>query len=71
MCFELEKEIGCIDTKQEYSSAARDDHKTPLSLFIETRDQHVAHCGRELPFDRGNVFRGMICSWNNKGCSLD
>ena len=72
MCFELENEIGYIDTEQEYSSAVRDDQKAPLSPFVESRDRPIALCGREVPYDRGiNALRGMIRSWNHQGCSLD
>lgn len=72
MCFELENEIGCVDAKEEYSSAARDDQKTPLSLFVEIRDQPIAHCACEVPLAQGiTVFRGVIGSRNHKGCSLN
>lgn len=70
MCFELENEIGYVDAKEEYSSAAGDDQKTPLSPFVEIRDQPIVHCAREVPFAIA-VFRGMIGSWNHKSCSLD
>ena len=72
MCFELENEIGCVDAKEEYSSAARDDQKTPLGLFVKIRDQPIAHCAREVPLSQGiAVFRGVIGSRNHKGCSLN
>lgn len=71
MCFELENEIGCVDAKEEYRSAARDDQKALLSLFVEIRDQPIAHCAREVPLAQGiAVFRGVIGGRNHKSCSL-
>jgi hypothetical protein len=68
MRLKLEEEVGYVDTKQEYSSAAGDDQKTSLTTIVEIRATRFGH---DAPFDWGNdVLRGMIRCWNYKGCSL-
>ena len=37
MRFELEEEIGHVDSKQENSRATGDDQKTFLSILVEIR----------------------------------
>lgn len=71
MRFKLENEIGDVDTEQEYSSAPRNDQKTPLTDFVKVRNHPIVLCGHKAPVGRdNNVFRGVIRSWNHKGCVL-